>query len=57
MELLDAIKARHPVRKYTDKPIEMAGPKGKDAEEKIGYYGDELYILKSGAEIARWKKE
>lgn len=57
MELLDAIKARHSVRKYTDKPIEMAGPKGKDAEEKIGYYGDELYILKSGAEIARWKKE
>ena len=95
MELLDAIKARHSVRKYTDKPIEMAkvgalkaemerinadaglniqlvldepkafstgmwkygqfsgvrnyfamaGPKGKDAEEKIGYYGEELVIL------------
>ena len=24
MELIDAIKARHSVRKYTDKPIEMA---------------------------------
>ena len=23
----------------------MAGPKGKDAEEKIGYYGEELVIL------------
>ena len=95
MELIDAIKARHSVRKYTDKPIEMAkvgalkaemerinadaglniqlvldepkafstgmwkygqfsgvrnyfvmaGPKGKDAEEKIGYYGEELVIL------------
>ena len=95
MELLDAIKARHSVRKYTDKPIEMAkvgalkaemerinadaglniqlvldepkafstgmwkygqfsgvrnyfvmaGPKGKDAEEKIGYYGEKLVLL------------
>ena len=95
MELIDAIKARHSVRKYTDKPIEaaklaslkaaveavnqegglnvqlvldepkafstgmwrygqfsgvrnyfvMAGPKGKDAEEKIGYYGEHLVLL------------
>jgi nitroreductase len=95
MELIDAIKARHSVRKYSDKPIEvtkvaelkatverinadtglniqlvleepkafasgmwkygqfsgvknyfvMAGPKGKEAEEKIGYYGEELVLL------------
>ncbi len=91
----EAIKARHSVRKYVDKPIEgeivsslraemeklnaesgldiqlvleepkcfsaglwkygqfsgvrnyfvMAGPKGKEAEEKIGYYGEKLVIL------------
>lgn len=95
MELLEAIKARHSVRKYMDKPIEkakvaqlraeiekvnqesglnvqlvtnepkafssgmwkygqfsgvqnylvMAGPKGKEAEEKIGYYGEGLVLL------------
>ena len=95
MTALEAIKARHSVRKYTDKPIEtatvatlrieieklnaesglniqlileepkcfstgmwkygqfsgvknyfvMAGPKGKEAEEKIGYYGEKLVIL------------
>ena len=95
MELIDAIKARHSVRKYTDKPIEaakaasikaavetvnqesglnvqlvldepkafstgmwrygqfsgvknyfvMAGPKGKEAEEKVGYYGEQLVLL------------
>ena len=95
MELIEAIKARHSVRKYTDQPIEtakiatiraeaeklnaesglniqlvldepkcfssgmwkygqfsgvknyfvMAGPKGKEAEEKIGYYGEELVLL------------
>ena len=95
MELIEAIKARHSVRKYLDKPIEkakaaqlreaidrvnetsglnvqlvlnepkafssglwkygqfsgvqnylvMAGPKGKEAEEKIGYYGEELVLL------------
>ena len=95
MTELDAIKARHSVRKYMDKPIEadkveviratiedvnalnglniqlvldepkafasgmwkygqfsgvryyfvMAGPKGKDAEEKIGYYGEKLALL------------
>ena len=95
MELIDAIRARHSVRKYLDKPIEvakaatlkasverinadtglniqlvleepkafasgiwkygqfsgvknyfvMAGPKGKEAEEKIGYYGEELVLL------------
>ena len=95
MDLIDAIKARHSVRKYTDKPVEaakvaslkaaveavnqegglnvqlvldepkafstgiwsyrqfsgvrnyfvMAGPKGKDAEEKIGYYGEQLVLL------------
>lgn len=95
MTELDAIKARHSVRKYMDKPIEadkveviratiedvnarnglniqlvldepkafasgmwkygqfsgvrnyfvMAGPKGKDAEEKIGYYGEKLVLL------------
>ena len=95
MELIDAIKARHSVRKYRDQPIEMtkvgtlkatierinagtglniqlvlaepkafstgmwkygqfsgvknyfvmAGPKGKEAEEKIGYYGEELVLL------------
>ena len=95
MELIDAIKARHSVRKYKDQPIElakvsalkaaiehinaetglniqlvlnepkafssgmwkygqfsgvknyfvMAGPKGKEAEEKIGYFGEELVIL------------
>ena len=95
MELIDAIKARHSVRKYSDKPIVvtkvaelratverinadiglniqlvleepkafasgmwkygqfsgvknyfvMAGPKGKEAEEKIGYYGEELVLL------------
>ena len=92
---IEAIKARHSVRKYTDRPIEtakvatlraeivklnvesglniqlvleepkcfstgmwkygqfsgvknyfvMAGPKGKEAEEKIGYYGEKLVIL------------
>ena len=92
---MEAIKARHSVRKYEDKPIEaekvdalraaidrinaesglnvqlvleepksfaaglwkygqftgvknylvMAGPKGKDVEEKIGYYGEELVLL------------
>ena len=95
MTELEAIKARHSVRKYTDKPIEttkvatlraeveklnaesglniqlvldepkcfstgmwkygqfsgvknyfvMAGPKGKEAEEKIGYYGEKLVLL------------
>lgn len=95
MELIDAIRARHSVRRYTDQPIEaaklaaissqveslnresglhiqlvrdepkafssgiwkygqfsgvknyfvMAGKKGKDAEEKIGYYGEKLVIL------------
>ena len=95
MTLQEAIKARHSVRKYTDKPIEtakvatlradieranaesglniqlvldepkafssgmwkygqfsgvknyfvMTGPKGKEAEEKIGYYGERLVLL------------
>ena len=95
MDLLEAIKARHSVRKYDSRPIEaekadalraaigrinaesglnvqlvleepksfaaglwkygqfsgvknylvMAGPKGKEAEEKIGYYGEELVLL------------
>ena len=95
MTELEAIKARHSVRKYTDRPIEvakiatlkaevervnataglniqlvldepkafstgmwkygqfsgvknyfvMAGPKGQDAEEKIGYYGEKLVLL------------
>ena len=95
MELIEAIKARHSVRKYTDQPVEtakvatlraeveklnvesglniqlvldepkcfssgmwkygqfsgvknyfvMAGPKGKEAEEKIGYYGEKLVLL------------
>ena len=95
MTLQEAIKARHSVRKYTDKPIEtakvatlradieranaesglniqlvldepkafstgmwkygqfsdvknyfvMAGHKGKEAEEKIGYYGERLVLL------------
>lgn len=95
MTLQEAIKARHSVRKYTDKPIEtakaatlkstierintdnglniqlvleepkafasgmwkygqfsgvrnyfvMAAPKGKEAEEKIGYFGEELVLL------------
>ena len=95
MTELEAIKARHSVRKYTDQPIEtakvatfraeierlnaesglniqlvldepkcfssgmwkygqfsgvknyfvMAGPKGKEAEEKIGYYGEKLVLL------------
>ena len=95
MTILEAIKARHSVRKYTDKPIEtakiaalrveieelnaesglniqlvleepkcfstgmwkyglfsgvknyfvMAGPKGKEAEVKIGYYGEKLVLL------------
>lgn len=95
MELIEAIRARHSVRKFTDQPIEttkvatlraeveknnaesglniqlvldepkcfsngmwkygqfsgvknyfvMAGPKGKEAEEKIGYYGEKLVLL------------
>ena len=95
MELIDAIRERHSVRRYTDKPIEqsaaaslretigrinaesglnvqlvtdeprafssgiwkygqfsgvrnyfvMAGPKGKETEEKVGYYGEMLVIL------------
>ena len=95
MELIDAIKARHAVRKYTDRPIEaekiaslraatetlnaesglhlqlvldepkafssgilkygaisgvrnyfaMVGKKGREAEEKIGYYGEQLVLL------------
>ena len=95
MTLQEAIKNRHSVRKYTDKPIEtakvatlrtgieranaesglniqlvleepkcfssgiwkygqfsgvknyfvMAGPRGKEAEEKIGYFGEKLVIL------------
>lgn len=95
MTTLEAIKSRHSVRKYADKPIEtdkvatlraeterlnaesglniqlvmeepkcfsagiwkygqfsgvknyfvMAGPKGKEAEEKIGYYGEQLVLL------------
>ena len=94
-ELINAIQARHSVRKYTDRPIEaekaatlraemerlngasglniqlvldeprafasglwkygqfacvknyfvMAGPKGKEAEEKIGYFGEHLVLL------------
>lgn len=95
MTILDAIKTRHAVRKYADKPVEtakvatlrseieslnaesglniqlvldepkcfstgmwkygqfsgvknyfvMAGPKGKETEEKIGYYGETLVLL------------
>ena len=95
MDLMEAIRARHSVRKYEEKPIEaekvdalraaidrinaesglnvqlvleepksfaaglwkygqfsgvknylvMAGPKGKEAEEKIGFYGEELVLL------------
>ena len=95
MTIQEAIRARHSVRKYTDRPIEtekattlraemerlnaasglniqlvldeprafasglwkygqfagvknyfvMAGPKGKEAEEKIGYYGEQLVLL------------
>ena len=95
MTILEAIKARHSVRKYSDKPLEapaaealnaeilkcnaesglniqlvleepkafasgmwkygqfsgvrnyfvMAGPKGKVAEEKTGYYGERLVLL------------
>ena len=95
MTELEAIQARHSVRKYTDKPIEsakvadirgaiekintqsglniqlvleepkafasgmwkygqfsgvrnyfvMAGPKGKNAEEKTGYFGEKLVLL------------
>ena len=95
MTILEAVKARHSVRKYADKPIEtskvttlraaidqanadsgliiqlvldepkcfssgvwkygqfsgvknyfiMAGPKGKEAEEKIGYFGEKLVLL------------
>ncbi|MBR0030235.1 MAG: nitroreductase [Bacteroidales bacterium] len=95
MTILEAIKARHSVRKYSDKPLEapaadalnaeilkcnaesglniqlvleepkafasgmwkygqfsgvrnyfvMAGPKGKEAEEKTGYYGERLALL------------
>lgn len=95
MTIQDAIKARHSVRKYAEKPIEMAkvatlrtelekcnaesglniqlvldepkcfstgmwkygqfsgvknyfvmaGPKGKESEEKIGYYGEKLVLL------------
>jgi len=96
MELSEAIKLRHSVRKYTDQPIEadkvatlkaavercnaasglniqlvlnepkafnglfistygqfsgvrnylvMAAPKGKEWEEKVGYYGEQLVLL------------
>lgn len=95
MELIEAIRSRHSVRKYTDQPIEasklatlraaieeanvesglniqlvvdepeafgsklhtygtfsgvknylvMAAPKGRDWEEKIGYYGEKIVIL------------
>ena len=95
MELIEAISARHSVRKYTDRPLDaavattlkdaverinagsglniqlvldepkafssgmwkygrvsgvknyfvMAGPKGKEAEESIGYHGEELVLL------------
>lgn len=95
MELIEAIRARHSVRKYDSRPIEpekvaalraaidrinaeqglhiqlaleeprsfsaglwkygqfsgvrnylvMAGPKGSEAEEKIGFYGEELVLL------------
>lgn len=95
MELIEAIRARHSVRKYDSRPIEpekvaalraaidrinaaqglniqlaleeprsfsaglwkygqfsgvrnylvMAGPKGSAAEEKIGFYGEELVLL------------
>ena len=95
-DINEAIRARHSVRKYMDKPVEaakaaelqaaidrinreaglniqlvldepkafsgmfistygqfsgvrnylvMAGPKGKEIEEKIGYYGEELVLL------------
>ena len=96
MELIEAIRARHSVRKYLDKPVEpakaatiqaaieringesglniqlvldepkafsgmfittygqfsgvrnylvVAAPKGKEWEEKVGYFGEELVIL------------
>ena len=95
MTVQEAIKARHSVRKYADKPIEMpkvatlraeleklnaesglniqlvldepkafssgmwkygqfsgvsnyivmAGPKGKETEEKVGYYGEKMVLL------------
>ena len=95
MDLLEAIKTRHSVRKYTDEPIAegvlsqlreaiaetnaqsglhiqlvvnepkafasgilkygafsgvknylvMAGPKGKESEEKVGYFGEKIVLL------------
>lgn len=95
MELIDAIRERHSVRRYTDQPVEtskiatlrsaieryntesglhiqlvlnepkafasklvtygkfsgvtnylvMAAPKGKEWEEKVGYYGEQLVLL------------
>ena len=95
MNILEAISARHSVRKYTDRAIEpetveaiqaavgrinresglnvqlvleeprafaagvwkyglfsgvknyfvLAGPKGREAEEKVGYYGEQLVLL------------
>ena len=94
MELIEAIKARHSVRRYLDKPLEkarvetiqnaigrinresglnfqlvldepkafnglaaygqffgvknylvLAGPKGKETEEQVGYYGEQLVLL------------
>ena len=96
MEFIEAIKARHSVRKYTDRPLEktqvdtirdsidrinresglnvqlvvnepkafnglfistygqfsgvknylvLAGPNGKETEEKIGYHGEQLVLL------------
>ena len=95
MDILEAIRARHSVRKYVERPIGaaeadrlkaaverinaesgldvqlvleeprsfssgvwkygqfsgvtnyfvMAGPKGKEAEEKVGWYGEELVLL------------
>ena len=101
MELIEAIKARHSVRKYLDRPIEaakaatlksaverinsqtglniqlvldepkafstgvwkyglfsgvnnyfvMAGPRGKETEEKLGYFGEELVLLAQTLEL------
>ena len=105
MTILEAIKSRHSVRKYADKPLEtaqaealreeiakanaegglniqlvleepkcfssgmwkygqfsgvknyfvMAGPKGSEAEEKIGYYGEKLVLFRSGSR-PEWKQ-
>ena len=45
MELIDAIKARHSVRKYSDKPIEKVNIMAKRKKDKVSVLFMQLTVL------------